>query len=142
MAISFFRALLALWAFNFSVTFTLVDAQTQSLRVEMVPQGVINGCCSQAFYNATSQELFNYVSTSTALALQLLGLSMNNIVVNQFTLINTNQCLVRQRSLLRGSDSRVDEAGAGTPQREVKEAASTCSVSRKPYFTLLLITML
>ncbi len=137
MALSSALVLIALWAFDLSGTTTFANAQAaKSLQVVMVPQGVVNGCCSQAFYNATSQELFKFVNATTALSLQLLGLSMNDVVIKNFSLINTNQCVHRERFLLRGGDSTRDDPLEIGLQREAS-TTSTCSVSRIKHFYCL-----
>ncbi len=122
-----FRSLfgiIMMWAFNGSSQFA--SAQTaQSLRVEFDAQGAITGCCSQAFYNATSAELFKYVNLTSTITLLGLGISVNNLVISPFVLVNSNMCAYRERSLLRGGEIE----SAESVHRETKTYSSTCSVS-------------
>ncbi len=126
MALTFLHLLFAISAFNLCGSSTFASAGTpQSLGAELVPGGVINGCCSQAFLNATIAEMSNILSVATAQSLLSHGLTMNNLVVNPFVLINTNLCLVRQRNLLRGSETENGDA----VQRKAKTYTNTCGVS-------------
>ena len=115
---------------SISLSSQFVDAQTApSIRIEVVPQGVITGCCSQALFNATSKELFSFVNTTTFQILRAVNLDIKNYVVNKFSLINTNLSADRERHLLRSNLTD------GPLERKVRTShTSCCSVSLKKGF--------
>jgi hypothetical protein len=124
--------LLLLGILNLGTISPFVNAQTpKSLSVVFVPQGNITGCCSQDFYNATKEALLSYVIFTTGEALLGFGLTLDDLDISTFVLINSNSCIRRQRSLRA---RRNEEHGQDVVPRETKVVAtnkysSSCSVS-------------
>ncbi len=77
-----------------------VNAQEpKSFSVIFVPQGNITGCCSLNFYNATSDELLSYIIVTATQVLLGFGLTLDNLDISTFVLMNSKSCIRRQRSL-------------------------------------------
>lgn len=119
------RPIWLLLCVSLGTTYPVVHAQkAQSLRIELDPQGVISGCCLSTFYDAMSQELTSYVTTTTAQVLQLYGLTLTNLVINDFLLVNSLSCVRRERHLRAKSEHHI----GGSVHREAYYG-STCLVS-------------
>jgi hypothetical protein len=116
---------------------TVANAQN-SLEVVMVPGSRTKGCCSALYYLALNQALTDWVTETTIQQLQAKNVSTTNLVINNFYLVNTNQCIFRERSLLRGSSDAnveresttgVERHARSTTTAKVNQYSSTCSVS-------------
>ncbi len=101
---------------------------TQGLRVEVLHDSNHKGICSEAYYSAFDNELFDFGKLSAGSVLKDYGLSTDDFEFEPFHLRSMN---VRTRRFLRSNDSQPKEQGQADADfnRDLRQDTNTCAVS-------------